>query len=108
MASGWVSPVSFSDPAANWSVEERAFDDDIDRNVIRQIIITDCRYSDMAYFTGKMFQGVGKVTRERAYSASSRRICTHNTNIIRHDEIPVPFLLLNLLRRLILAKKCIM
>ncbi len=29
---GWVSPVSFEDPAANWVVEERAYDDDIDDN----------------------------------------------------------------------------
>jgi len=28
---GWVSPVSFSDPAANWVVEERAYDDDSHR-----------------------------------------------------------------------------
>ncbi|MCK4570317.1 PKD domain-containing protein [Candidatus Bipolaricaulota bacterium] len=29
---GWVSPVSHEDPAANWKVEERAYDDDVDRN----------------------------------------------------------------------------
>ncbi len=29
---GWVSPVSHEDPAANWKVEERAYDDDKDRN----------------------------------------------------------------------------
>lgn len=29
---GWVSPVSHADPAANWSVEERAYDDDVHRN----------------------------------------------------------------------------
>ncbi|MFC2095489.1 PKD domain-containing protein [Candidatus Bipolaricaulota bacterium] len=29
---GWVSPISHDDPAANWVVEERAYDDDIDRN----------------------------------------------------------------------------
>jgi len=29
---GWVSPVSHSDPASNWVVEDRAYDDDIDRN----------------------------------------------------------------------------
>ena len=29
---GWVSPVSHEDPAANWVVEERAYDDDIERN----------------------------------------------------------------------------
>jgi PKD repeat protein len=29
---GWISPVSFEDPAANWVVEQRAFDDDIDTN----------------------------------------------------------------------------
>lgn len=29
---GWVSPVSHSDPAANWVVEARAYDDDKDRN----------------------------------------------------------------------------
>lgn len=31
---GWVSPVSHEDPAANWVVEKRAYDDDIDRNYI--------------------------------------------------------------------------
>lgn len=29
---GWVSPVSFEDPASNWLVEERAYDDDDWRN----------------------------------------------------------------------------
>jgi len=29
---GWVSPVSHEDPAANWVVEERAYDDDIDQD----------------------------------------------------------------------------
>lgn len=29
---GWVSPVSFEDPASNWLVEERAYDDDEWRN----------------------------------------------------------------------------
>jgi len=29
---GWISPVSHEDPAANWKVEERAYDDDIDLN----------------------------------------------------------------------------
>ncbi|MBU1049857.1 PKD domain-containing protein [Candidatus Bipolaricaulota bacterium] len=29
---GWVSPVAFEDPASNWVVENRAYDDDIDAN----------------------------------------------------------------------------
>lgn len=29
---GWISPVSFEDAAANWVVEERAYDDDVDTN----------------------------------------------------------------------------
>jgi PKD repeat protein len=29
---GWVSPVSFEDPANNWVVEERAYDQDVHRN----------------------------------------------------------------------------
>jgi chitodextrinase len=29
---GWVSPVGFVDSASNWTVEERAYDDDIDTN----------------------------------------------------------------------------
>ena len=39
---GWVSPVSHEDPAANWLVEERAYDDDIDRNYI-----TSAQYYDL-------------------------------------------------------------
>jgi PKD repeat protein len=31
---GWVSPVSFEDPASNWLVEERAYDDDEWRNFL--------------------------------------------------------------------------
>ncbi len=29
---GWVSPVGFEDPASNWVVESRAYDDDVDAN----------------------------------------------------------------------------
>jgi len=39
---GWVSPVSHEDPAANWVVEERAYDDDIDLNYS-----TDAQYYDL-------------------------------------------------------------
>jgi PKD repeat protein len=31
---GWVSPVSHEDPAGNWTVEERAYDDDVDDNYL--------------------------------------------------------------------------
>ena len=40
---GWVSPVSFSDPAANWVVEERAYDDDA-----RRYYTTGAEHYDLA------------------------------------------------------------
>ncbi len=40
---GWVSPVSFNDPAANWVIEEYAYDDDVHRNYN-----TDAEYYGLA------------------------------------------------------------